>query len=184
MNNSKQTGADPRAEINSEKSLTDTRKGKPFKVLRQLFIDENRKRFPSVPDHCRVIPKYQDKTANGLTRCIIDFLKFSGHQSERINSTGRVIDHRKSYTDTLGHVKTIGGVKYIPTAGTRGTSDISATIQGKSVKIEIKIKSDRQSEYQKEYQRQIEQAGGLYFIARSFDQFYNWYNETFQEGGQ
>ncbi|HJY63731.1 MAG TPA: hypothetical protein VJ455_06205 [Ignavibacteria bacterium] len=60
-----------------------------------------------------------------------------------------------------------------------GTADISATIAGRSVKIEVKIGRDKQSQKQKEYQRQVEASGGLYFIAKSFDQFFTWYNELF-----
>jgi hypothetical protein len=63
--------------------------------------------------------------------------------------------------------------------GTRGTADISATIAGKSVKIEVKIGSDRQSPAQHEYQKAVEQAGGIYFIASSFEQFMDWYNVKF-----
>jgi hypothetical protein len=63
--------------------------------------------------------------------------------------------------------------------GTDGTADISATIKGRSVKIEIKIGSDRQSEAQRNYQHIIEKAGGIYFIAKDFAQFYSWYLKTF-----
>jgi hypothetical protein len=58
----------------------------------------------------------------------------------------------------------------------RGTADISATIHGKSVKIEIKVGKDRQSEAQKRYQEQVERAGGVYIVIRDFDQFEAWYN--------
>ena len=56
-----------------------------------------------------------------------------------------------------------------------GSADISATIEGRSVKIEIKVGSDRQSEAQKRYQQQVENAGGTYFIATSFEQFEDWF---------
>ena len=38
------------------------------------------------------------------------------------------------------------------------------------MKIEVKFGSDRQSEHQKEYQKAIEAAGGVYLIARTFEQ--------------
>lgn len=62
---------------------------------------------------------------------------------------------------------------------TVGTADISATIRGRSVKIEVKIGRDRQSEAQKRYQASIEAAGGIYYIARNIDDFMQWYNQTF-----
>jgi hypothetical protein len=117
--------------------------------------------------------KYTDKTANGLTRCIIDYLTLQGYQAERISTTGRMVDNTKTFTNVLGITKQIGTKKYIPTSGVKGSADISATIKGKSVKIEVKIGKDRQSEHQKKYQESIENSGGLYLIATSFEQFIN-----------
>lgn len=148
---------------------------KSIAILKELFLIDSKKRYPSFPDYARVTPNYTDKTANGLTKCIIHFIQLTGGQAERINCTGRAIDNRKTYTDTLGRCRTIGSVAYIKTTGQRGTADISATIKGKSVKIEVKIGNDRQSDAQKQYQKSIEASGGIYIIAKTFEQFYNWY---------
>lgn len=152
-----------------------------LRILHDLSYDHNRTRYPAVPDYALAATNYTDKTANGLTRCIIDFIRFTGGQAERINCTGRAIDQRKTYIDVLGNCRTIGSVKYIKTSGQRGTADISATIQGRSVKIEVKIGSDHQRPEQVEYQRQIEASGGLYFIAKDFQQFYDWYVQTWRD---
>lgn len=122
-------------------------------------------------------PKYSDKTANGLTRCILDFLQLEGMQAERINNMGRVLDNRKIVTDVIGRQRTVGSTKYIPGTGTNGTADISATINGRSVKIEVKIGKDRQSKAQKQYQQAIENAGGTYIIAKTFKGFFDWYQQ-------
>jgi hypothetical protein len=61
----------------------------------------------------------------------------------------------------------------------KGSADLSATINGRSVKIEVKIGRDKQSEFQKKYQEQIEQAGGIYVIIRSFSEFLNFYYKQF-----
>ena len=45
--------------------------------------------------------------------------------------------------------------------------------------FEIKCKAtgdNYQSEAQKKYQRQIENAGGVYLIVTTFEDFYNWFN--------
>ena len=110
-------------------------------------------------------PRYNDTTANGLTRCIIDYIKLHGGQAERITVMGRP-------TEVCGRVK--WGKSHM----TVGTADISATIQGRSVKIEVKIGTDKQSKKQKKYQSDIERAGGLYYVARSFNEFVKWYEET------
>jgi len=128
-----------------------------------------------MPEYVRSTRNYTDKTANGLTKCIIDFLKFSGWQAERVNSTGRYIDGSKVVKDVTGFQRRIGSGKWLPSSGQKGTSDISATIAGRSVKIEIKMK-DRQSPDQIAYQMQVERAGGLYWLVRSFDEFMSYYN--------
>lgn len=123
------------------------------------------------------VPKttYTDKTANGLTKCIVHWLNLNGWQAERISTTGRYIDNSKIVTDILGNTKKIGTGKYIKGSGTNGSADISATIKGMSVKIEVKIGNDRQSEAQIVYQKMIERAGGIYFIAKDFDEFIEFY---------
>jgi hypothetical protein len=128
-----------------------------------------------MPTDYVVRTKYIDTTANGLTKCVIDYINFSGGQAERISNTGRYIDDSKIVTDVLGNRKKIGTGKYIKGTGTNGTADISATFKGKSIKIEIKMK-DKQSEAQKEYQQAIERAGGIYFICHTFDEFLDKFN--------
>lgn len=126
------------------------------------------------PDYV-VRTKYNDSTANGLTKCVIDYINLSGGQAERISNTGRYIDESRIVTDVLGNRKKIGSGKYIKGTGTNGTADISATFKGKSIKIEIKMK-DKQSEAQKEYQQSIERAGGIYFICHNFEEFLDKFN--------
>jgi len=146
----------------------------PKKHLIELWRNTLPERFKDM------LPRtYTDKTANGLTRMIIDWINYNGGQAERINTTGRLIK-AKTYKDVMGITKTIGQDKWIKGTGTLGSADISATIEGKSVKIEVKIGRDKQSDVQKQYQEAIEKAGGIYYIAKDFDTFYNWYNETFK----
>jgi hypothetical protein len=143
--------------------------------LRQLKQAKNKEEYPSVPAYAIPTVKYDDTTSNGLTKCIIEFLKLTGNHGERTGNEGRTIDNRKQVTDVIGRTKTIGTVKRIPSSGTKGTSDIKAIIQGRMVAIEVKIGKDRQSEAQKNYQAMIEKAGGIYWIVKSFDDFYEKY---------
>jgi len=129
-----------------------------------------------LPEPARTAPAYTDKTSNGLTKAIIDFLRLNGCQAERISVTGRYIDRTKVYTDVVGYTRKIGSGKWIPGSMQPGSADISATIKGRAVKIEVKIGRDRQSDAQKKYQSQVEAAGGLYFISTSFEQFKQWFD--------
>jgi hypothetical protein len=150
---------------------------KPLDILKQLKQESMLESYPNVPKYAISAPKYEDKTANGLTKCIIDYLQLSDHQAERINTMGRPIDNRKQVTDVLGRTKTIGSMTWGKSTATKGSSDISATIQGRSVKIEVKIGKDRQSQDQKVYQENIEKSGGQYWIVKNFDDFMKKYDQ-------
>ena len=136
------------------------------------------KRFEAVTGNT-----YRDDTANGLTRLIIDCIRHDGGQAERINTTGIPIDTRQQVTDIMGRTRTIGSLTWRPSGSTVGSADISATIKGRSVKIEVKIGRDKMSDAQRRYQCDIEQAGGLYYVAKNFTDFWKWYHQTFTKGG-
>lgn len=153
-------------------------KSESVKLLESIALEKLKERYPNNP----FLPKvtYTDANTNGLTKCVIDYIKFKGYHAERINSTGAMRDNRKTSTDVLGNVRTIGSVQWIKSTTQTGTSDISATVEGKTVKIEIKCEATgdrKQSKGQIEYQKQIEQAGGIYLIVRNFENFYAWLNE-------
>ena len=157
------------------------KKSDAVKHLEQLANAEARAKFPEIPPECLAPRKYRDDSANGLTKCIIEFIRLNGGQAERVSNTGRRIDTRQSFVDVTGRQQTIGSTKWIKGSGVNGTADISATIQGLSVKIEVKYGRDRQSEAQRLYQASIEQAGGIYVIAKTFEQFFDWYNSKFTD---
>ena len=124
------------------------------------------------PDY---IPKtmYKDSTANGLTKAICDYINYHGYQAERINTMGTAREKKTTAGKVIGVTWTKG-------TSTAGSADISATIKGRSVKIEVKIGKDRQSDAQKRYQENIEKAGGTYIIAKDFDSFVEWYEKFIQ----
>lgn len=117
-----------------------------------------------------------DTTANGLTSCIIDFLTWEGWQAERINTTGLAREKWAIDPHTGRRLKSLG-VTWTPTTGTKGSADISATIAGRSVKIEVKIGTDRMSAAQVAYGESVTRAGGVYIVARDFEGFLSWYDE-------
>lgn len=155
----------------------------PIHLLKEKSLASKRLKFPSFPPEYLSTYAYTDKTSNGLTRCIIDWITLHDYQAERISTTGRVINNRRAVKDAMGFTQVIGSSKYIPGSGTRGSADISATIKGRSVKIEVKIGRDKQSEHQLTYQRQIEKAGGVYIVVHDFAEFIQWWN-LFEGGNE
>ena len=143
--------------------------------LKELHLEQQKFKYPSLPYYSA--PNFSAAKTNGLTRCVIHFLRLKGHQAERISCEGRIIDNRITYMDTVGYNRTIGSIQYIKSSGQPGTADISATVNGQSVKLEIKnaLTHDKQSEVQRQYQRQIEESGGVYVIITSLAMFINWF---------
>ncbi len=138
-------------------------------------------KYPLVPEKYFPQFKFSENSANDLTKTVIAFLKSEGHQAERISSMGRYVEDKKQFTDVIGQRIIVGSGKWIKGNTTAGTADISATIYGKSIKIEIKHGKDRQSEVQKVYQANIEQAGGRYIIVRDLDTFLTQYDNIMEE---
>ena len=148
---------------------------------------ENKKRYkdvelaylkakhPTIKEEYLARTVFTDKNANGLTKMIVSFIQMSGYQAERINTMG-TYRAAKKYTNLDGVTRTVGKGSYTKSGSTPGSADISATINGRSVKIEIKIGTDRQSDAQKAYEKAIVQAGGWYVICKNFDDFIEWFD--------
>lgn len=143
--------------------------------LIDLQMSEAMLNYPMIPGRLLSVPKLNDNNANGLTKCIVTFLNLSGHQAERINTTGSYRPGKQA-KDCRGTMIVVEKGKFIPTTGTKGSADISATIKGLSVKIEIKYGKDRMSDNQRSYQQSIERAGGVYIVSHTFDDFLVWYD--------
>ena len=110
------------------------------------------------------IPKI--KTANGLTKFICNYLNWTGANATRISSAGRYIEKKNH----LGH-KIAGGGMFIPSTTRKGTADITATIFGRSVKIEIKVGNDKPSKEQLMEQQRERAAQGIYEFISTPDEF-------------
>ena len=110
--------------------MSNYQKPQAVKDLERQALDHFRRDHPNFPEYAIPPQPYRDNTANGLTKCIVDYIRYNGGQAERINTT-------------------------------------------------VKIGLDRQSEAQRRYQATVERAGGLYFIAKDFTTFVEWYSENF-----
>jgi hypothetical protein len=133
---------------------------KALAVLQEFDYSAKLALYKNVPSHAVSRTKFSDKTSNGLTQCIVKWLTLKGHYCSRIQSQGQ-------YNPTLG--------RWTKSNVRRGIGDITAIINGRSVMIEVKVGKDKQSEAQVKTQNEVELSGGLYFIAKDFETFYNWY---------
>ena len=153
--------------------------------LRTLKLQDLKRKYPAAYEASGgedyILKPMSDKTANGLTKCIIDWITFKGGYANRINTQGQArVKKIPRYNILTGKTEYRDSVTWTPSTTRIGTPDIDAIIKGKAVKIEVKIGKDKLSEAQKKHLEDIARAGGLYFVARDMDSFVQWYEKNFE----
>lgn len=118
---------------------------------------QNEKLHPNLPKSAVVAGRFKDSNANELTKAIIyDFEEVMGGLALRINNTGiydpKTKRFRKSHTR-------------------KGIPDIVCVLEGGFIGIEVKYGADRMSTHQKEMKQLIEAAGGVYMVAKTYEQY-------------
>jgi hypothetical protein len=126
------------------------------KTAFELFLSEQRS--PNVPAHAKVLTRKRKKTETGeLTFLILKYSEFKSATSYRINSQGQYDPRTK---------------KWRPSMQKKGLSDIQIIYRGRFIACEVKaLKTDKLSIHQLERKAEIENAGGLFIQARTFEQF-------------
>lgn len=140
-------------------------------ILLPLKEQWNRKQYPSFPDveHTSIVygkraKKYTDQNTNGLTECIIDYVKFIGGFANRINTQG-------TWDKRIG--------KYRRATTQKGTPDIDIIYNSKPIKVEVKCAAtkDTLKQHQKDIHQKLRAAGAIVYIATDFIGFYTWFNQ-------
>ena len=109
-----------------------------------------------LPENARFAHKFSDAKANELTKAILAWFKVKGCFAARVNTQG-------NYNAVLG--------KWIRSGATAGMADITAVVAGRHLSVEVKVGKDTVRESQLRVKAQIESAGGVYIIVRSFEDF-------------
>jgi hypothetical protein len=90
-------------------------------------------------------------------------LEWEGHRATRINTAGRIVAGR-----------------YITSTTRKGTADISATIKGRAIMIEIKVGKDKPSVYQLAEQQRERNAGGMHEFIHTIQEFFIFYDQLLE----
>jgi hypothetical protein len=116
--------------------------------------------------HSMLTPKRgaKQKPSAALTDAVIKYFKLCGGEAYRINTVG-------VYDEKMGGLRSSGMKKGLP--------DVIGIYKGRFIGVEIKIGKDRQSEDQKNREQEIYLAGGVYLIAKTFDQIKPLLDEIF-----
>ena len=117
--------------------------------------------------HRKPAKKPKGETANRITANIIRVVNTQpGCIAYRVNNTG-IWDEAKQVFRTA-HTE-------------KGIPDIIGCLRGRSLWIEVKAGRDKLSQDQMLRKFEIERAGGLYFEARSTDNFLKWFRNELTE---
>lgn len=127
-----------------------------IKAFEQEVYERDCRKFPRIDPAYIARTKFEDKTANGLTKLVCAWINFHGGNARRVN-TGGIYNPKTK--------------KYRFSGATNGAADISATWHGKSLQIEIKAGKDRPREEQLRQQARERAAGGIYEFVHNFDEF-------------
>lgn len=139
------------------------KKPQSIKELERIAFDHHY-RESSLPPQYRTKFHFRDDSANELTKSILKYLQVNGAFATRLNSTG-------IYRADLK--------KFVPNTQRKGLADILCTYKGISIQIEVKHGKDRMSSYQLQVKDDFEQSGGLFYVARDFTTFKQWFDESF-----
>ncbi|GAB3327868.1 hypothetical protein GCM10027299_29080 [Larkinella ripae] len=130
--------------------------------LSALLLEQKRRKYPNVPDHAVPKPKVKINDSNSLTRAIIQTFEVHGLYCTRTQSQGQFDPRTKRFRK--------GTTK-------RGTADVHGIINGQHISVEVKYGQDRMSKAQRGTQQQVHASGGVYYIARDFEAFWNWFQQ-------
>lgn len=137
---------------------------KDLKELNAFAFELNCGKYSSVPDFAVPRTNYKDKTSNELTKAIVIDFKIRGGIAYRINTMG-VYDGKRGQWRK-------GGMR-------KGIPDIIGIINGQFFGVEVKIGKDKQSADQRVIEVEINDAGGIYYIARNYNDYAEFMNSLY-----
>lgn len=149
--------------------LTDKKtEGSALRILEALVDNENRKKYPSIPQHARKRAKFNDQSTNALTTAILEAFKVHGVFATRLDSKG-------TYSAALG--------RFIPSRQRKGLPDVSAILGGRSIYVEVKCAAtrDRIRPEQETTIADLRRSGADVYIAEDFEGFWGWLMGKLQE---
>lgn len=116
-----------------------------------------------IPSHAIPPAKKGGKgEANKIQKAITEYCKYSQHMDcFRVNSQGQ-------YDAKIG--------KFRKSGSTDGISDLIVIYKGVSLYVEVKAGKDKMRATQTVFRQRVEFAGGVYFVAKSFDMFVENFN--------
>lgn len=114
-------------------------------------------------------PATKATTPAALASQIINFLDMKGHAVQVANSAEPAVYGKKLKQQYKKLISSITDVTPV-------TCHISTVIARRNVKIEIVFGTAVQSDAQKKFQQKFELNGGIYIVAKCFEDFYKIYN--------
>lgn len=156
---------------------------KGLDIVRELAVRKMKSKYPNMPEMYYPKIKYGDNSANALTKSIVDFIRLNGGYCDRINNTGVYVEGKNiapgDNNSGLRSKSMLTDGYYRKGTNRKGIADISGVYQGRPLQIEVKHGKDRMSPDQIKVMNEVISAGGLFFIAKDFESFYQWFKQVF-----
>jgi len=162
---------------NNEQEIFPFQQPELDKRLETLSREEQIQNYPTYTDRLNDIRNNLEEAKYGLSKCIIDYIRSNGGKAEYIAATGIFFDNGiRSSTYRRGDSNSI---QEIVKNNLNGKASIAANINGTPIRIEINI-GDKERSFEHIYcQMIIESAELIYYIAKDFPSFVDWYHTTF-----
>jgi hypothetical protein len=122
--------------------------------------------------------KKKPATTNNVTTAIINQLNADGHCARRVNNAGVYDPVKRAFRRTRKDQRGIADILACVRVSSRETRLSSWAGLGLYLAIEVKTGDDVQSADQKTYQEQVEHAGGIYLIVKTYADFTSWYESS------
>ncbi|WP_421827099.1 hypothetical protein [Larkinella sp.] len=136
----------------------------------ERVLQHTRTKHPNMPKHGIPKPKTNFNSSNALTKAVLKTFEIHGLYAVRVQSQGQFDPQLKIFRKGTTRP---------------GVSDVHCLLggSGRHCSIEIKYGQDKMSPAQRQTAKQVQESGGIYYVAKDFESFWRWFNDQIKKGG-
>jgi hypothetical protein len=153
--------------------------------LKQILLDYQEKKYPTIPRHLLLAQVYPDTNEKGIKKNVKQWCEAMGFKYTNTDSSAKASVSFETLKHASGIDRQHMSVHYRRSELEKGHHDIEISKNNRLFSIEIKAQNkrtkykDKQSEVQKEFQSKlVNKYGNDYYIIRGMDDFFELYDEV------
>lgn len=151
--------------------------------LKQILLDYQEKKYPTIPRHLLLAQVYPDTNEKGIKKNVKQWCESMGFKYTNTDSSAKASVSFETLKHASGIDRQHMSVHYRRSELEKGHHDIEISRNNRLWCIEIKAQNkrtkykDKQSEVQKEFQSKlVNKYGNDYYIIRGMDDFFELYD--------